>query len=772
MVVQDRKAATHRGKMLKHSPPSAFEPQEIERGFDLRAALSFTWRQWKFIAAVACVVFVVGMTYMLTQTPLYTATCQILLNPQREKTPGVETALSDASPDTAMIESQMEIIRSTVFLRRVVEKEHLASEPASADRAPEGQSTPLRSFFSSMLTPVYSFVQSWWPDLNKTEAKPAPVVATSKTIPPGEMAAIEALKQSLSVSRIPPQGYLLSISVTSPDPVRAAQLANAISDAYLVDKLDARFESAKRASDWLSDRLVGLREQLRQSEEAVAQFRADHGFIQSGNFTLNQQQLSELNAKLIDARADLAQKKSRVDLLNSLQAKGASLQSMPDIAEAGSLPSLRQQVGALSAQEADLLARYGDSYPPVVTIRAQRRDVERTIETETQRLATRVRSDYELAQARVSSLEKSLQQATGQTNIDDATAIRLRELERTAAVNKTLFEEFLKQAKVTQEQSTFEPQDIRVITPALPPGAPSHPDMRRYVVVSLLMGLFIGLGGALAKEKLDGGFTTPDQIEELLGLPLLTSVSQLTARERRVNGTSVPPYEYLTAKPLSRYGESIRWLRSGIQMADVDHPAKIIQVTSAVPNEGKTTIALSLAASAASAKLKVLFIDADLRHPAATRALNRQKEDGLVDFLLGRAEVKDVIRFQENGGYWVLTAGNKTQNATDLLESVRMKSMLEAFKEAYDLIVLDTSPVAPVVDPLVIAQLCDKVVLVVRWGSTARELVKGCAGKIPGHRKIAGVAFNHVNDRLARKYGKYTFSDYYGNRSYDKYHQA
>lgn len=205
-------------------------------------------------------------------------------------------------------------------------------------------------------------------------------------------------------------------------------------------------------------------------------------------------------------------------------------------------------------------------------------------------------------------------------------------------------------------------------------------------------------------------------------------------------------------------------------MADVDHPPKVVQVTSAVPNEGKTTIALSLAASAVAAKLKVLFIDADLRHPAATRIFGFEKEVGLVDFLLGEAVVQDVIRFHDKGGYWVLGAGSRTQNPTDLLGSVRMKSMLEAFREAYDLVVLDSPPVAPVVDPVVISQLCDKVVLVVRWGATARDLVKQCVAKIPGHRKIAGTAFNLVNDRLARKYGKYTSSEYYKNRHYSKYY--
>ena len=598
-------------------------------------------------------------------------------------------------------------------------------------------------------------------------AAATPTGTGSDPIAANELNAIEALKGSLTVSRAAQISYVLSISITSPNPARAAQLANAVADAYLVDKLDTRFDAAKRASAWLSDRLVNLREQVHDSEEAVAQFRAEHGLGQSNNgATLNQQQLSDLNAKLIDAKADLAQKKARVDLLSSIQAKGGSVQAMPDIANAGALPTLRQQASTLSAQEADLSARYGASHPLVVNIRAQLRDVERSIGAETGRLASSVGNEYELAQAKVASLEKSLQAATGQSNVDDATAIRLRELERTAAVNKTLFEDFLKQSKITQEQATFEPQEVRVITPAQPPGAPSFPRKGRYMAVSLFFGLLIGVGGAIAKEKLNTGFTTPKQIEEMLGLPLLTSISRMTGRDLAVESRSIPIYEVPTAKPLSRYSESIRSLRSGIQMTDVDNPPRVIQLTSAVPGEGKTTIALSLASSAASAKLKVLFIDADLRHPSATHAFGFSKEPGLVDLLLGEVTIDKALQFYERGGYWALGAGNKTQNPTDLLGSERMRSLVAGFKDAYDLVIVDTPPAGPLVDPVVVSHLIDKIVLVVRWGATARELVKECVIQLSGHRKIAGVAFNYVDEREAQKYGKYAYSYYYGRRYY------
>src|SRR3954451_14536860 len=310
--------------------------------FDLREWMSFAWRHWKFIAAITAIVLVVGTAYLLNQTRLYTATAQVLIDPQKEKMPGGDAMLAESRLSLAVIDSQIAIIRSTVFLRRVVERAHLvptasvATNPASvADE---------KSLFGTGRGFMTGLIGSWRADGGAPKTAPPELsVAGPDTIPASELHAVEALRDSLNVARAAQRSYVLTIAVTSSEPEEAARLANAVTETYLVDKLDARLEAAKRASTWLSDRLVGLRAQLRESEEAVAQFRAQHRLVQSGGATtLSQQQLSELNLSLIQARADLAQKKARVDLLNSLQAKGGGLENMPDIARAATLQTLRK----------------------------------------------------------------------------------------------------------------------------------------------------------------------------------------------------------------------------------------------------------------------------------------------------------------------------------------------------------------------------------------------------------------------------------------------
>jgi succinoglycan biosynthesis transport protein ExoP len=726
-----------------------------ESGFDLREMIGFVWRQWKFITSVVVATLVIAAVYNWAATPRYTASALVLLEPQSDRVPGAD-AINNANLDFAIVESQLAIIKSTVFLRRVVERANLVTDPEFGSGSVQ---------ISSPQATAGSIASS-----ASAKGKTEPPAPENADIPPDVMASTNLLKGAITVARAG-QGYILSISVSSVDPERAARLANAVADAYVVEKLDARFEAAKRGSAWLSDRLVDLRKQLHDSEEAVADFRKEHGFLQSNtNVTLNQQQLSELNAKLLAARAETADKKARLDLLNSIEQKGGNVQSLPDLANSPTLAALRQQEGAISQKEADLVARYNDRHPLVVNVRAEHNDIKRAIAAETRRLAANVNNDYELAKARETSLERTLLEVTGQSGADDRTAITLRELERTATVNKSLFENFLQKAKISEQQSTFEARDARVITPALRGGL-SYPKTQQSMEIALVIGLFLGIGGSVAKDKLNGGFATPRQIEDMLEVPLLTSITTMTKEDLTVKGKALEIPYYAAAMPLSRFSESIRALRSGIRMTDVDRPPKAILVTSTLPNEGKTTVALSLAVSATAAGLKVLVIDGDLRHTSASRFFGLLKHSGLVDVLLGSVEVKDAITFNEDAKLWILSGGTKTRNPADLIGSDRMKSLIALCKQSFDLVIIDAPPIGPVIDSLIFSELTDKVVYVVRWASTARELVQQSLQRLP-REKIAGTVFNRVNEKAAQKYGKYAYQYYYGARDYKKYYSS
>jgi polysaccharide biosynthesis transport protein len=710
--------------------PSRVDTEPPERTLDLRQYLNFIWRNWKFIVSVTAFVFLMGVIHLVHAIPFYTATTQVLLE-QREKAP-VETGVNEGVTDGySYVENQLAILRSQSLLRRVVIKERLAP-PSTQESQAAAQNTD----------------------------DPAS----------GEGAIIDGinrLRGALAVRRRG-QAQVLDISITWEDPVRAAQLANAVADAYVVDQLDARLESAKRASGWLSDRLVELRQQLGDSEEAVTKFRKEHGLTRGGpTVALNDQQLADLNGKLIAARTDAAEKKARVDFIADLAAGKKTVDSLPDsiLSASSVMGALRTKLVDASQREADLLARYNSRHPTVVNVEAEKRDIERSIVAETQRIAQSIRSEYALAKARLDATEQSMREATGQGELDNDNAVRLRELERTAAVNKTLFEEFLQKARVTDEQSTFRAREVRVIAPAQP-GGQSFPNTRKVLLIALFAGLGLGVGGAFAMEMLKAGFTNPREVEEALGIPVLASVGQMKKSMLVKDRKKFPIPFYQVHHPLSPFSEAVRTLRSSIHMSDVDQPPKVIQVTSARPGEGKTTIAMSLAISAALAGLKVVFVDADLRHPAGSRLLKLEKEEGLVDLLIGATTLDKVSIFHTDINLMVIPSGTKSLNPTDLLGSERMKGLVSRLRETFDYVVLDTPPVGPVADPIIVANLADKTIFVIHWASTPRELVETSIQRMSTHKPVAGVVFNSVNQSRARKYG----GEYYHGKSYEKYY--
>jgi capsular exopolysaccharide synthesis family protein len=375
------------------------------------------------------------------------------------------------------------------------------------------------------------------------------------------------------------------------------------------------------------------------------------------------------------------------------------------------------------------------------------------------------KSEYVLAKARLDAIEKTMREATGQGELDNDDAVKLRELERTAAVNKTLFEEFLQKAKITDQQATFQARDVRVIMPAQP-GGQSFPDTRGVLLKALLAALGLAVGGAFAMEMLKTGFSSTREVEELLGIPVLASVRQMNKRQLVKDGKSVPLLFYQIHYPLSPFSEAMRTLRNGIHMSDVDQPPKVIHVTSARSGEGKTTIAASLAISAAFAGLKVVLVDADLRNPTVSRFFKLEQEKGLVDLLMGATTLDSVLRLQKDLNLTVIPSGSKSLNPPDLLGSERMKMLISRLRETFDYVVLDTPPVGPVVDPVIVANLADTTIFVVQWASTPRELVETSLRQVSTHKRVAGVVFNSVNQDRAKKYG----AEYYFSKSYKKYY--
>ena len=724
-------------------------PAAESDAIDLRQVQDFFWRRWKLILSTAAVIAVVTYIALLAVTPRYTATAQVLLDPNKQKLLGANSIMSELSLDSGNVDSQLSLIRSTNLLRRVVDNTKLTQDVE----------------FGVAVTPgLFSLLTSWFSTEHEAQLKTAP--ASSDAISPDVLRSIGRLRSALEVTRVQ-RTYVIAIAVTSEDPAKAASLANAVAAAYVVDQLDARYEAAKTASNWLAQRMEGMRTQVKQSEEAVANFRREHNLVTTsseGKLTINEQQLSDLNGKLVTARAETAAKRAAYEQAQQMQSQGGSLQTVSEVVRSPVISQLRNQQAQAAQKIAELVSRYNDDHPLVVRGRAELRDINNSIANETGRIITNLKNEYDVAKAREDSLQKSLDQISGVNGRDDSVGVRLRELERNNAANKTLFESFLSQAKITDAQSTFDVRDSRIISPASKPGAPSFPKKTLMLSLALVVGLLIGVGGGVALDMLNSGFTTQREIEEKLGIPVLASIPLVDATVRTINGQVFDLPRYCGAKPLSRYAEAIRTLRMGVQMADVDDPAKVVLITSSVPQESKSTIALSLAYSALQAGLRTVIIDCDLRHPTVSKFFGLEKSPGLVDLLAGTVGVERAIVSRDN--LTVIPAGSKSQNPPDLLGSARMKGLVEKLRETYDYVIIDTPPVGPVIDAKVAIQLADKVIYAVRWQSTTREMVAQSIEGLGAGRKLAGIVLGVVDETKVPRYGRYSYYSSYHYKNY------
>ncbi len=324
--------------------------------------------------------------------------------------------------------------------------------------------------------------------------------------------------------------------------------------------------------------------------------------------------------------------------------------------------------------------------------------------------------------------------------------IRLRDLERQSQADKALYESLLSRLKEAEQQTSLPPAaETRVIAPALEPRTPSFPDKKRNMIIALLGGVAAGLGLALLLERLERGFSTLEQLKSGLRRSVLAAVPKLTPRERQSGDTLLSLPEYMLQKPLSRFSESVRSIRLSVQLANPDDLARVLMVTSSISGEGKSTIALCLAHSAAVAGKRVLLIDSDFRHPSLSKDLLKESGPGLTDLLTDDKLDRDAYCREIAPNMSFLAAGTVTGHPPDFIGSEKLRMLLQELGAGYDLVVLDTPPVIPVVDSILLSRLVDRIVFVVSWRTTPRYVAERAVNSLDERdRKIAGIAFNNV----------------------------
>ncbi|MGB0720815.1 MAG: AAA family ATPase [Gammaproteobacteria bacterium] len=716
---------------------------------NLRDFLAILWRRRMLIVAVVALVVAVGAVYVGNLTSYYTATATVIVEDNTARVVDLKQVVQGRRRNTFELRGELEVLRSRSLAQRVVEKIGLEKN----------------AYFNASLRPPAPFLDTLNPiDLARKvyrmafpqpRVEPANEEARARRVRRG---VVDVLLESLSIKQVT-AAPVIHISITTPDPSLSAHVANTLAESYVIGQLEAKFETTRQATQWLSERLDGLRQKVLDSERAVAEFKASNELVAGRGATLTEQKLSELNSQYIMAQTSRAEAQASYDQARRVIKDGNSLDAAQTL---GSrlIDTLLVEEAGLQRQVAELDERYGVRHPKMIKARSELKDIRGKIRAEVRKVVTALGNKLEVARSRERSLRQALEGARGEAAEQGTASVTLRELERQAETDRLLYENFLGRFKETRQQQDIQQADARILSEAVPPSVPSRPHKALIIVLMF----FSALGGAVAvvmvAEGLDVGIRGADQVERLTGLDVLTMVPAVrVGRKERID-------RYVLDKPESVAAEAVRNLYTSLRLTRLGGGVHRVCVTSTLSGEGKSTLSVWLGRIAASQGRRVLLLDCDLRRAQVHRILGVANDKNLADLLLDDATLEEVRHVDEETGLHFIPGKELKGNSLYTLTSGAFSDLLQRLESEYDLVILDAPPVLAVSDTKVLAKMADSCVYLVRWDSTDRKaMVTGLRALEAVDAKVLGIAVTRVDIRRHTSYAYGDYGHYYGRYS-------
>ncbi|CCD84544.1 putative exopolysaccharide polymerization protein, ExoP-like [Bradyrhizobium sp. ORS 285] len=752
--------------------------------FDL--ALGFLRRRYLVIAITAAASLVASFAVLKIIPPTFSADVKIMLG--SAKPPVLQPQPVQDEPPLDM-ESQIEILKSKSIATAVISKLNLADDPDYS-----GKASPLHGVVNAIR--------------RLSGAAPEPTTPSMDDL-------LDEFQRRMNAFRIG-TSTVVEVDYSASDPQRAAMIANAIVKEYFDQQVKAEANEHRTVTAWLHERLQDLGNDATAAERAVNELKSRHDIVSADGKFMDQQQVAELTNRLVATRTRTASLMTRLNRFDDMLAASNSdtpidsFASVSDLSPAelsgnlnppdglslsnsNSTPiinGLRQQYLDNAKREYEYSAKYGKDHQAVVNIRAAMKSIRQAILDEVRRLADVAKHDYEEAKQQQQEVEKQLAQAVARSRDTTAAEVSIRELETSAKGYRALYDTFLQRYMGSVQQGSFPIAKARVISAATPPKKKSKPKSIVLLGIGLFGGLALGGGLGLLREFKDRSFRTTNQVEDRLRLPCLSVVPLLNladvdrvTREAALKLPDTTPADEgqrlvargpgtcwaASAMPSSRFAESIRSLKVAIEQDPSRSSRKVFGLTSALPDEGKSVIAASLAQSFASSGKRVIVVDCDLRNPSLSAMLAPHACTGIVDVVTGARPLEDALWTDPVTRLQFLPAKGAASGSSDILANEQMRRLFEQLRDAYDYVIVDLPPLAPVVDARAISGLLDSFVLVVEWGRTPADVVEHALNTAPNvYDALLGVVLNKTDMKALKRYANH-FGDYYNHKYYARY---
>jgi succinoglycan biosynthesis transport protein ExoP len=718
-------------------------PQGRPHDSELPQFIGVLRRRWKVIAGCTALLTLVAVTVVFQLAPRYTAETTVMLDTRKTQVVDIQAVVSGLQSDAAVVRSEVEVLKSADLASRVVRKLNLLGDKHTNPAL-------MPTNFWSRIDPA-AWLREAYERLSAREEPQTPKTPEELNADELEGVIVHVLDSLVVIND--GRSYIIKIRYESEDPALSARIANTYADLYLAQQLETKFDATKRATTWLDEHLSKLRDKVVESDQAAQNFREQHQLTATKGATITAQQLTEINSQLILASADRAQKEANLRQIQEMLKSSGGADAAAQVLASPVIQQLKAQQTELRRKEAELSTRYKPLHPEMINIHAQINDLNKKIQEEGNNIVHSMQNDVNAARTREASLRESLQSLQKSTGTQNQDEVTLRQLERESEANRTLYENFLSRFKQTSAQEDMQQADAHIVAVAQVPTVPTFPRKGMLTGLAFTLALMAGIALAFTLERLDNGFRDPDQIERITGVPFIGLVPAVSGRAQDI----------VVKKPISSYGEAIRSVRAALNFTNIDHPPKVVLVTSSVPKEGKSVFANSLARSVACSGGRALIIDCDLRHPTQAGLLKAPKSLGLLSYFTEGIDPTRLIQVDEMSRVHYLPVWEGATNPQDLLGSQQMKSLLDGLRDKYDLIVLDAPPVLAVSDALVLSHLVDATLFLVRWAETPRPVSLGAIKLLRTQGSgVAGFVMSRVDVRQHAKYGYGDAGYYYG----------
>ncbi|HAS51407.1 MAG TPA: exopolysaccharide biosynthesis protein [Gammaproteobacteria bacterium] len=697
-------------------------------------------RRWTIFTFTLIVVAAVVVASFL-MTPIYRASLTLQIDREDIKIVKIEE-VSPVEDGRAQdyYQTQYELLKSRSLAQRVINQLGLAELPP-----------PPPSFLGE----IKRWVTGWLPQPSEAEAKPLSEADRFEGI-------ITEFLAGLTVEPVR-NSRLVKLHYESPDAKQAAAILNTLVKNYINMTMERRFDASTYARTFLQERLQQVKVKLEDSERDLVAFARQEQIISvDDKQNIVSQNLSSTNAAMAEAEKKRVTAEAAYRQMMATQGHGLS-----QVLDSKIIQTLKESKAKLEAQYQDNLSIYKPAYPSMVQLRGQIGQINAMINQEVGNIRAAITASYQAAKAEEALLQTRIEQLKKDVLTLQDRSIEFNILRREVDTNRQLYDGLLQRFKEVGVAAGIGTNNISVVDEAKVPVWPYKPKISLNAAIALVLGLLGGVGLAFLFERLDDTFRRPEELEKLLGVPVL-GVIPLMPGKRRDDDRPLAISGHDDAR--SAFAEAYRSVRTALQFSTVHGVPRLLTITSAMAGEGKSTTVLSLAIQFAQSGKKTLLIEADLRKPILHRTLNLDNQVGLTNYLAGGdVQPVDIAKPTLIANLFAISAGPIPPNPAELLSSARMMELLTLAAEKFDQVIVDSPPLLGLADALIIGNLCEGTLLTVEMGSTPRGYVQGAFKRLRGARvHVLGT----VLTKLAARQGGYGYYRSYYDYHHDYYGEA